>query len=251
SPRIIRTATPSTSFPTRPWARSAPITTSPPSRGARSSGITRPGVSVWARNRTRRREARGPSRSRFGPFFLVNRVSCARGSGVELDGMRQGKSKRRAFAGMAFDADIALHEVEIFSDDIEAQADAVEIAGVRFADLLEVAEDPLHVLLFDADAGVGDGELDAGQIASIADAQVDPSLGRKLESVADQVLKNFFELGHVGDDRGKILFHVPVDLQAILSVELIDVALRVGDDLVEIDAAQLHGHFLGVQPRQR
>lgn len=49
--------------------------------------------------------------------------------------MRHREGKLRTLAELALDANIAVHQVEVFLDDIESEANTIEFAGVGFSDL--------------------------------------------------------------------------------------------------------------------
>ena len=75
---------------------------------------------------------------------------------------------------------MVLHDV---LDDAEAEAGAAGVAGARLVDPEEALEDAVEVVLGDAHALVGDGDLDDAVVDAHADA--DPRVvGRVLDGVA-------------------------------------------------------------------
>src|SRR4030095_2057123 len=136
---------------------------------------------------------------------------------------------------MAFHPDIAVHQLEIFLHDVQAESDAVKITGMSFMYLLEGTEDSIHIVGLDADAGVSYGKFNAVEVPNVSNPQIDAPTRGKLKSIADQVLHNFLQLGRIRDNRRKILFDFPGNLQSIASVECFNLALRLGDDFIDVD----------------
>ena len=75
--------------------------------------------------------------------------------------IRKRKRKCRAHSRLAIDADVALHQSEIFLDDVEAQTEAIKMARVGFFQLVEFLKDLVEILFLNPDAGVGYGKFDA------------------------------------------------------------------------------------------
>jgi hypothetical protein len=73
---------------------------------------------------------------------------------------------------------------------------------MRFADLLEGPEDPVHVIGFDAYASVGDTKFDPMLVGNVLDPDVDAAVRRELECITDKILQNFLQLCFVGNDVG-------------------------------------------------
>src|ERR1044071_1181536 len=119
---------------------------------------------------------------------------------------------------MTLDVNVPVHEIEILLDDVETEADAVVLARVSLLDLLEGAENSIHVLRFNTDAGIHDGKFDTARVGSISHSHLYATLGRKLERITDKILENFLELGDVGHNLRQIGFYMPVDLQAVRAV---------------------------------
>ena len=80
---------------------------------------------------------------------------------------------------------------------------------------------------------------------------LDPTLGGKFKSVADQILQDLLELQGIGGHGRETWFHVPEHLEAPISIELLDVALGMGDDLAHIEGGDVQGSFLRCHLRQR
>src|SRR5262245_17336007 len=167
-----------------------------PNSMKRPSGKSRGSAKWWtssrsslARGRCRHVESRD--------CFLRRRDAPTLFSRMERSESRQREGESGAFPRSAFDVNISVHQFEIFLDDVQAESDAVKIPGMSFPYLLEGAEDSIHVTGLDADAGVGYGKFNAVQVPNVSDAEVDAATGRKFKRIADQVLHDFLELGHV------------------------------------------------------
>ena len=104
---------------------------------------------VWLSSTTRTRRPASRSLDRAGPTVVVG-------------GQRQRhrEPERAARAGLAVDPDRAAHRGDQLAGDGEPEAGAAELAGGRGVGLGEGVEQPLTVLVVDADAGVGDLEPD-------------------------------------------------------------------------------------------
>ncbi len=125
---------------------------------------------------------------------------------------RQVDGERAAFAGRARDGDLAAEEADELAADRQAEAGAAVDAGRRAVALGERFEDPLLLLLVDADAGVDDGDgehrrraverLAVGLQPSSATRDLEPHLadGGELEGVGEQVLEDLAEALRIGDD---------------------------------------------------
>ena len=119
---------------------------------------------------------------------------------------------------LAFDPDVAAHQLDQPRRDRQAEAGAAEAAGRRAVRLRERLEDQLLLVARDADAGVDDREVQAdlaGQLRRDVDAQPDlPAVG-ELDRVADQVDEHLPQPQRVADERvGHFRRHVEVQARA-------------------------------------
>ena len=89
---------------------------------------------------------------------------------------------------MTLHAYVPVHQFKILLDDVEAKTHAIKIASVRFLDLLKGTEDSIHILRFDADARIGDGKFNAGEVAEVSHSQADLPLRREFKGIADKIL---------------------------------------------------------------
>src|SRR6185295_18624849 len=85
----------------------------------------------------------------------------APGPSVNRGSVGQGKRKSGADSRPAFDADVALHDIDILLDDVEPETEAVEVAGMRLLELMKFLEDFVEVLLLNPATGIGHGKFKA------------------------------------------------------------------------------------------
>ena len=138
----------------------------------------------------------------------IGRLGLGRVGDVEGDG----EMKRAAGARLALDPEPSAHQPHERGRDRQAEAGAAEPARRRSVRLTEGFEDGVVLLRRDADAGVGDAEV---QLRAALGARVLPdgdedvaALG-ELERVADQVRQDLLNPRRVADDAGR---HVRVDV---------------------------------------
>ena len=89
---------------------------------------------------------------------------------------------------MTLHANVPVHQFKILLDDVEAKTHPIKISGVRFLDLLKGAEDSIHILRFNADARIGDGKFNTGEVAEVSHSQADLPLRCEFKSIADKIL---------------------------------------------------------------
>src|SRR5436190_15996833 len=80
--------------------------------------------------------------------------------GGSSGGVRDRYGEGRPAAGLAADLHFSAEEGGEMLDDVKAQADAAVKARLGTVDLIELFEDGAELLLGNANAGIGDAELD-------------------------------------------------------------------------------------------
>ena len=187
-------------------------------------------------------------------------AAAEQGGGAELGlagGLVGGGEDREVEGGSLVDDALGPHgAAEHLGEalaDREAEAGAAVLAGGRVVDLAKRLEQAVHAVGADADAGVGDRELQLvarggvavalGELAG-ADGDGDLAAGGELDGVADEVDEDLAQAGGVGDEprRG-----ARVDDRG--EVEALVAELAGGDEVDHglDEAAQLEGVVLELE----
>src|SRR5579872_6122029 len=106
----------------------------------------------------------------------------------------QGEREGRALSELARERDRPLEHAREAPADREPEARPAVLPRLRAVHLLEVLEDARPVLLGDADARVGDGDLDAVVLAVPGRPDADRALLGELEGVVEQVEDDLLDL---------------------------------------------------------
>ena len=150
---------------------------------------------VAARAEQVRDAARGAPASSSATSTVTARTSsrprpALRRSGAPCRPKLRREPERGSAPDLAFDPDVAAHQLHQPRRDRQAEPRAAEAPGGRAVGLRERLEDELLLVARDADARVDDGEVQAdlaGQLRRDVDAQADSPRLREFDGVADQV----------------------------------------------------------------
>ena len=107
--------------------------------------------------------------------------------------LRRAHRHCRSFMHMAVDVQIALEQGCQLAHERQTQAHAFVLAMHRAVDLAELVEHMVHLLLRNADAGVGDLEDETLPQAVVTRADLHLAFGRELESIVDQIRQHLLE----------------------------------------------------------
>ncbi len=144
------------------------------------------------------------------------------------------------------DFEFAAHGVDEAFADGEAQAGAFGAVAFGVSELEELVEDVFEVFGCDADAGVGDDELEgAVGVAGRADADF-AGLG-EFDGVADQVAEDAGELDAVGAEGHVIGGGIDLEGQALLAGEREQLFLLIVEERGEGELGFLKLDVIGIE----
>ncbi|CDP51104.1 hypothetical protein [Devosia sp. DBB001] len=166
----------------------------------------------------------------------------ARDRGGQADG------EARAIARLAFDRDGAAHEpAEILA---QRQTEAGAAIGRRDTGigLGEAGEELALLLLRNADAGIGHGDLDPAAIGirQALGRERDLAVLRELGSVGDKVVERLPQLGGVGLDEADLGPVGDRETVGVLGGERTRGGLDIGNELIDIDGLDMQHHLAGL-----
>ena len=120
---------------------------------------------------------------------------------------RHGQDEAGTLAGLAFHADVSVHQPGQAAHDAKAQARPLDLAADRRVQGHEFLKDARVILGGDPDAGIADAEFDHPGPPPV-DGDGDPAVFGELDGVADQVDQNLRQAHRIAQHRaGRIPDH--------------------------------------------
>src|ERR1700689_4662647 len=132
---------------------------------------------------------------------------------ISADRQRDGECA--AGAQRAVHQNAAAEELGQLLADVQAEPGALEFPGFRLADLFEGPEQPVLVVIGDAEARVDDAHLNRAPVLGHPQRQRDAASLGELDGVVGQVYQNLGACPPVGADRDVLAEGVDRELQAL------------------------------------